>query len=128
MFLASLAMALIKAIVFLYTLVTYPFYALFSGACLRVSRRLATSRARVVSRSADEITLRAIPYPCAIREEIQTSPYPIRTMDKLFQFAVKRYGARKALETLVLQGKRIKVDFVLCKCFRRICSPFALSS
>eukprot|EP00095_Tigriopus_kingsejongensis_P008538 maker-scaffold81_size397536-snap-gene-2.20 protein:Tk08538 transcript:maker-scaffold81_size397536-snap-gene-2.20-mRNA-1 annotation:"long-chain-fatty-acid-- ligase 3" len=99
MIVASFLMVLVRMVVALYTFLTYPIYALVYRPCCKPGRRVSAgqAQARIVSRAADEVTYRAIPYATPIRDEILAHPDHINTLEKLFRFTVKKYGSRPAL-------------------------------
>ncbi len=62
MFASNLLLGLVKAVVFLYTVITLPFYYVYYKW---IKTRAADAvRARVVSTGPNEITYKANPYPC----------------------------------------------------------------
>ena len=93
MFFSNLALGLLKALIWVYSVVSYPIYCLIYCGRGR-SRNGGNTKARIVSRSSDEITFRAVGAPCALREELLKHPDNINTLEKVFSFAVKKYGPR----------------------------------
>ena len=97
MFLTDLALSLIKALIWVYSVLTYPIYWILCWPCCGGRGRPSHGsgpKARIVSRSSDEITYRAVSAPCAIREELLKHPDNINTLEKVLALAVKKYGPR----------------------------------
>jgi hypothetical protein len=62
MFASNIFLGLVKVLVFVYGLISMPFY--FAYYKLWSTRRTTVNRARVVSTGPNEITYTATPYPC----------------------------------------------------------------
>lgn len=101
MILATVLMIFVRVLVGLYSFLSYPIYALIYHPCWGRSRPHSPNeaKARIVSRTGNEVTFRAIPYPSPVRDAILSHPDNINTMEELFRFMVKRYGNRRALGT-----------------------------
>ena len=52
--------------------------------------------------------MEALPYPCALRDEILSQPQPVDSVDKLWSFAVKKRRGKVALGSRQLLGEEIE--------------------
>jgi len=84
--------------------VTYPIYFIIDRPW-RTTRLIARTRARIVSTGAKEITIKGVPLPSPIRDELKNAPEEINTMERLFKFSSKKHANKKCLGTRQVLGE-----------------------
>jgi len=93
---------IIKIFLMLWDLLTTPIYALIHWPWVLQGKKNRT-RARAIDESENEITYRALPMECRLKDELQESK--VDTLDKLFKFCVKKHGYRPCLGTREILGE-----------------------
>ena len=63
------------------------------------------TRARIVTHTAKEVTIRAVPVVNKIKDELKACPEQITTMEKVWNFSRKKYGTKRALGTRAVLGE-----------------------
>jgi len=104
MFAISFPILLIRLVLFLWDVLTFPIYLLLQQPWKK-SRKISRTRARITTHQATEITVRALPVCSSLKEELKAAPDQITTMANLFSYCVKKYGERAALGSRAVVGE-----------------------
>jgi len=102
----SCLITFIEILLFIWDFITYPFYFLIQQPW-RNTQRMRRTRARIVTHQATEVTIRAVPMVNKIKDELkaQQGADQITTMERVWNFSLKKYGTRKALGTRAILGE-----------------------
>merc|ERR1712227_884869 len=102
----SCLITFIEILLFIWDFITYPFYFLIQQPW-RNTQRMRRTRARIVTHQATEVTIRAVPMVNKIKDELkaQQGADQITTMERVWNFSMKKYGTRKALGTRAVLGE-----------------------
>jgi len=101
---SSFVIGCLRAILFVWDVVTYPVYAVLQRPWKKKSMIMKT-RARIVSHQATEITIRAVPKVSKITDEMKAYPEEINTMERLFNFSYKKYTNKPCMGTREVLGE-----------------------
>jgi len=101
---SSLALAIIQIIVVIWDFLTIPFYFLFQRPWIEQSKK-GKQRARIISHEADQVTARALPMLCSVKDELKANKEEINTMERLFKYCVQKHGYRPCLGTREVLGE-----------------------
>ena len=99
-----LGICLISCLLFIWDFLTYPIYFLIQQPW-RKTQRMKKTRARIVTHTAKEVTIRAVPVVNKIKDELKACPEQITTMEKVWNFSRKKYGTKRALGTRAVLGE-----------------------
>jgi len=100
----SILIAVIEILLFIWDFVTYPVYLLIQLPW-RKTRRIQRTRARIVTHGATEVTIRAVPMVNKIKDELKACPEQINTMERLWNFSMKKYGRKQCLGSRAVLGE-----------------------
>ena len=89
---------------FIWDFVTYPIYFLIQQPW-RQTQKIKKTRAKIVTNQAKEVTIRAVPFTIKIKEELKACPEAITTMEKLWNFSMKKFGTKRALGSREVLGE-----------------------
>ena len=92
---AKVLFYVVRFLIQFYTVVTYPIYAIVYHPWTRVDPEEA--KAEVVEKTDKSVTVRSVPIPCQVRDEIQAQEPKVQTMADLFIFMVNKFGNRAAV-------------------------------
>jgi len=101
---ASLLIGCLEVLLFIWDVLTYPLYFLIQQPW-KQTRRIEKTRARIVNHQANEITIRASPIVNKVKDELRASPDDINTMERVFDFSVKKFGHKTCLGTRAVLGE-----------------------
>merc|ERR1719300_1311494 len=67
--------------------------------------KMKKTRARIVTTQASEVTIRSLAMVNKIKDELKSYPDQITTMEKVWNFSMKKYGQKRALGTRTILGE-----------------------
>merc|ERR1719447_1239135 len=94
----------INILLFIWDFITYPFYFLIQQPW-RKTMKMKKTRARIVTTQASEVTIRSLAMVNKIKDELKSYPDQITTMEKVWNFSMKKYGQKRALGTRTILGE-----------------------
>ena len=101
-------LALIQIVVYIWSILTWPIYFLIYWPVGK-TRRYNRTRSQRIDIQKDEITYRAYPVRCRIREALINHEDNINTMDKVLKYGTQKFADKKCLGTRrILQEKQIE--------------------
>jgi len=101
---ASIAVAIIKIFVIIWDFLTIPFYFLAQRPWVQQAKK-HKQRARIISHEAKQVTARALPIVCTVKDELKGYSEEINTMERMFSYCVKKHGYRPCLGTRAIHGE-----------------------
>ena len=100
----SCGIIFLQCLLFLWDFVTYPFYFLAQQPWKK-TQKMRKTRARIVTHQAQEVTIKAVPMVNKIKDELKNYPDQITTMEKVWNFSMKKYGTKRALGSRAIVGE-----------------------
>lgn len=100
----SCGIIFLQCLLFIWDFLTYPFYFL-SQQPWKKTQKMRRTRARIVTHQAKEVTIKAAPIVNKIKDELKNYPDQITTMEKVWNFSMKKYGTKRALGTRAVLGE-----------------------
>ena len=100
----KLALVILNILLHVWDFITYPIYFLVQKPWKR-TQKIRKTRSRIVTHQANEVTIRAVPMVNAIKDELKAYPDQITTLEKVWNYSLKKYGSKDALGTRQVLGE-----------------------
>ena len=100
----SFLIAVLEILLFIWDFITYPVYFLVQQPW-RKTPKIKKTRARIVTHGATEVTIRAVQMESKVKEELKACPQKIDSMERLWNFSMKKHGQKQCLGSRTVLGE-----------------------